>query len=346
MPRFALATASEFNHPDPLYRWQPWLLGLFRTKPSFDYERSLQRILVEQAAIPRYWIKLRDGEYMLDDTGQRAILSDTSALADVLPNGATLEKVQIDVNPAFIAAVESGRTELMEAIPETGTVDAGATTQPHTLNMLQTQANAGIASLKRNAAECLRVTFQDILDEMADDDSDSYDYLDRQGNIITIQPKKLQGMKVKVLIEPNSGAQQIAVAEYHRSKLADPNTRYTVREYLENTGYEDPDKQIADFYAETAEIMGTNLVMQEELVKAFGDQYVLSPGGNVVNGLGQAVDVWAVLESRGFQRPQQPQAPPSAPQVGGQNAPMPIEATVPPMQPLAPTVPAETGATL
>lgn len=346
MPRFALATASEFNHPDPLYRWQPWLLGLFRTKPSFDYERSLQRILVEQAAIPRYWIKLRDGEYMLDDTGQRAILSDTSALADVLPNGATLEKVQIDVNPAFIAAVESGRTELMEAIPETGTVDAGATTQPHTLNMLQTQANAGIASLKRNAAECLRVTFQDILDEMADDDSDTYDYLDGQGNLITIEPKKLQGMKVEVVIEPNSGAQQIAVAEYHRSKLADPNTRYTVREYLENTGYEDPDKQIADFYAETAEIMATNLVMQEELVKAFGDQYVLSPGGNVVNGLGQAVDVWAVLESRGFQRPQQPQAPPSAPQVGGQNAPMPIEATVPPMQPLAPTVPAETGATL
>ena len=350
MPTFALATASEFNHPDPLYRWQPWLLGLFRTKPSFDYERSLQRILVEQAAIPRYWIKLRDGEYMLDDTGQRAILSDTSALADVLPNGATLEKVQIEVNPAFLAAVESGRNELVEAIPETGTVDAGATTQPHTLNMLQTQANAGIASLKRNAADALRIGFQNILDCMADDESDTYDYFDGNGNLVSIEPAKIKGMKVEVMIEPNSGAQQIAVAEYHRSKLADPLTRYTVREYLEATGYEDPDQQIADFYAETAEIMATNLVMQEELVKKFGDQYVLSPGGNVVNGLGNAVDVWEVLEKRGFKRPQP--AMPAAPMggggggMGGQNAVAPIDATVPPMQPLAPTVPAETGATM
>lgn len=350
MPRFALATASEFNHPDPLYRWQPWFLGLFRTKPSFDYERSLQRILVEQAAIPRYWIKLRDGEYMLDDTGQRAILSDTSALADVLPNGATLEKVQIDVNPAFIAAVESGRGELMEAIPETGTVDAGATTQPHTLNMLQTQANAGIASLKRNAADCLRVTFQDILDEMAADEDDTYEFYDDARNLITIEPAKLKGMKVEVMIEPNSGAQQIAVAEYHRSKLSDPNTRYTVREYLENTGYEDPDEQIADFYAETAEIMATNLIMQEELIKAFGDQYVLSPGGNVVNGLGQAVDVWAVLESRGFQRPQAPQpapmGPQGAPQQSGMNAPAPLDATMQPMGGLDQQMPAATGGVL
>ena len=330
MPPYVLAKAGENNHPDPLYRWYPWMLGLFRTKPSYDYERSLGRIIVEQAAMPRFWIEYQDGSYALNDDGSRRVFSENSAEANSLPPGAELKQVNVTLNPAYVQFMEQSKIDVMDAQPETGFVEVGASTQPNTILLQQTQSNTEIAELKTSQASAIRVAFQNMLDCYTKwaEDGDPMCVLDSNGNVIEVEADVLRQLTVEVDIEPNSGAQQIARDEYLRGLLADPNVFYTPREYLEDTGVEDPDARINSFIAWKAESAAWPQVVMQEMAKRLGDAYVLTPGGSIVGMDGQAVDPWAVLEQNGFQRPPAPNAVPGS--VAMDN----MGANPPPMQPM------------
>jgi hypothetical protein len=345
MPRYVLAKAGENNHPDPLYRWYPWMLGLFRTKPSYDYERSLGRIIAEQAALPRYWIEYANGTYALNDDGSRRVFSENSAEANSLPEGAQLKSVNIQLNPAYVQFMEQSKLDTETAAPETGFVEIGASTQPHTLVMAQSQANTEIADLKTEQARAIRIAFQNILDCYANwaEDGDPMCVLDSNDRVIEIEADVLRRLTVEVDIEPNSGAQQIAKDEYLRTKLNDPKVMYPTREYLEDTGVQDPDAQIQSWISEQAEFSMLPQIISQELAREFGDAYVITPGGTLVGMDGQPADPWAVLIANGFQQP--PQASPAPGNVPGQAALGQMSPTVAPLQPLQGTA-QQSGAVL
>ena len=327
---FVLAKAMETNHPDPLYRWQPWLLGMFRTKPQYDYERSLGRLLAEQTAIPRYWIELSPGTFMIDDRGNRMVFSDNAAIAQMLPEGAKLVKADVELSPAYVQFLTASKEDVSNATPETGFVDVGAETQPHTILMAQTQSNTEIADLKQEQARALRIAFQTILTCMAntaDEDGTPVYVKGKSGKIVEIPTDIARGLVVEVAIQPNSGAQEVARNEYLRGLLNDPNAMMTVRKYLEETGDEHPDETIQSWAAEQAEFQVMPQIVQQEIAKKFGDAYVLTPGGSAVDSTGKPTSPWDVLAKHGFAK-----APQAAPWAAPGTVPLP--ATPSPLQPM------------
>jgi hypothetical protein len=155
--------------------------------------------------------------------------------------------------------------------------------------------------------------------------------MDANDRVLELDADVLEQLTVEVTIEPNSGAQQIAKDEYLRTKLADPKTMMTTREYLEETGVQDPDEHIQSWVAEQAEFSMLPQIVQQELAQEFGDVYVITPGGTMVGMDGNAADPWQVLIAQGFQKPVvQPSPAPGN---------VPGEVGLAPLAPLGPLAP-------
>ena len=84
-------------------------------KPLFDRERSLGRFLAEQAAIPLFWVQLASGAWELDTSGARVELTADAAAARTLPEGASLHKVDFELEPAFVEFLRMSAQELQAA---------------------------------------------------------------------------------------------------------------------------------------------------------------------------------------------------------------------------------------
>lgn len=303
-PAFALIPATITNHPDPLYRYRPYLDGQFKTKPQYDMERNLGRLIAEETVIPRYWVELKEGGYWLDDTGQPLVLEQNSALAQKMPEGAKLVRADVKIEPAFIEFLDRSKQDLVDATPQTGYAESvGASTQPHAIYMQTIQSNAGIADLKRKQVRGFEQVFQMVVEQMARwaDDGDPIVLRTPAGELIEPSAEMLRGMTVGVKIEENSGAQQVSKEQYLRDKSKDPAAVYTTAEYLEETGREDPESIFAQWLAEKAKMRVWPMVMDQELAKAYGDAYVLTPAGTAVGIDGQPADPLTVIAMHGFQ---------------------------------------------
>ncbi|MCR4376016.1 MAG: hypothetical protein NUW22_14330, partial [Acidobacteria bacterium] len=345
MTPVALAKALVTNHPDPIYRYAPFFLGLFRTKPLYDLERNLGRLLAEEVAVPKYWAELPNGTAWLDARGEKIVMSSNSALIDKLPAGAKLVKADLTIDPAFIQFLERSKEDLEQSIPETGFFDFGANTQPHTAVMAQMQANTEIADLKAEQANTFRVILQSMLHAMTRwaDDGDGVVIRTAEGKIVEPTAEMLRGMTVEVKIEPNSGAQQVANEQYLREKTRDPNALYTIDEYLEATGRENTDAVKDAWIAEKVEMRYWPQVAQQEMAKHLGDAYVLTPAMTAVGMDGAPATPLEVLAANGFEvLTQQDQAPPPTQPGTAPGAVGPLASTLPPLQPDA----APTGATV
>ena len=108
---------------------------------------------------------------------------------------------------------------------------------------------------------------------------------------------------------------------------------YTVRNFLGDTGEKNPDAQIASWAAEQAEFSVMPQMLQQEMVRAYGDAYVLTPGGTAVGMDGKPASPWDVLINHGFMQPQQPEA--QGPR-GMNQGRAPLALTLPQMQPMQP----------
>ena len=170
MPPFAIAEADTNDHPDVARRWEPTMEGLYRTKPGYDYERSLGRFLAEQTAIPLYWIQLADGSWQTDDDGNRVELTADAASAQALPVGASLHRVEFKIDPAFVEFLRMSHDELQAAAPDAGAIERGEigpNTQPHTLNLLIGSRNLQVQQLKRAQARAVRTMLRNMALVMA-----------------------------------------------------------------------------------------------------------------------------------------------------------------------------------
>ena len=257
MPPFAIAAADVNHHPDPVRRWEPALEGVYRVKPLFDRERSLGRFLAEQAAIPLFWVQLASGAWELDESGARVELSADAAAARTLPEGATLHKVDFELESAFVEFLRMSAEELDAAAPDTGAFapgEVGPNTQPHTLNILLGARNAQVLRLKQRQAEAVRTMLRNmalVMSKPLEDGgfgepvwvfakSRSGQLLER--TVVGVDPADIPSLDIEVRIDPWSQSQRIAIQEHGRARLNDPLDPLDQRTYLEQyIGDEHPD---------------------------------------------------------------------------------------------------------
>lgn len=237
MPPFAIAPADVNDHPDPVRRWEPALEGVYRLKPLFDRERSLGRFLAEQAAIPIFWVQLASGAWELDADGARVELTADAAAAHTLPEGATLHKIDFELEPAFVEFLRMSAQELQAAAPDTGALapgEAGPNTQPHTLNILLGSRNAQVLQLKRRQAAALRAMLRNMalvmskpLEEGGFGEPVWVFAKSRDGrllkrSVVGVDPADIPSLDIEVHIDPWSQSQRVAIQEHGRARLNDP----------------------------------------------------------------------------------------------------------------------------
>lgn len=249
MPPFAIAEADTNDHPDVVRRWEPTLEGVYRAKPGYDYERSLGRYLAEQTAMPLYWIQLADGSYETDSGGVRLKLTADAAAARSLPAGASLQRAEFRVDPAFVEFLRMSHEELMAAAPDSGSVERGEigpNTQPHTLNLLLGSRNLQVQQLKRAQTKAVCVMLRNMARVMSKPLSEGgfgapiwvfakgkNGRLQRR-ETVCVEPSVIPSLDIDVWIDPYSSAQRIAVQEHGRARLNDPLDPLDQRAYLEH----------------------------------------------------------------------------------------------------------------
>jgi len=320
MPPFALAKGLEAKNPDPALRFSPLMEGMFRIKPFYDYDRTMQRVLVEQIALPFYWIKLTDGSYMADDGGTRVSLNQSAASAQALPPGASLEKVDHNIDPAYIQSIERTLDELKESAPQTGFVEVGASTQPWTIRQAHDQANTEVKHAKASQARALRTMGRNMAYVMglpAEEGgfgSTIYVYARVKNGQVTkqeaigVEPEDIVTLEIEVDIDPNSTSQTVANIEHGRALLADPNVPLTTRKFLEDFMHSgDPDRTIIEWKAQMGfEQLAEPGLMQQAIAEMFGDQFVITSSGQFVGPDGSAVTPNQILEANGVEMAQNP----------------------------------------
>ena len=247
MPPFAIASADVNDHPDPVRRWEPLLEGVYRVKPMFDYDRSLARVLADQAAVPLYWVRLEGGGYETNDEDVRVRLSASAAAARPLPSGASLEKIDFSLDPAFIEFMRVAADDLAAAAPDTGAIlsgEAGPNTRPHTLNLLLSARNAQVQHLKLQQARAVRSMLRNMAMVMSKPAAEG-----GFGEPVWVFACTRDGRILRdtvVGVDPYSQAQRIAIQEHGRARLNDPLDPLDQRGYLEQyIGDEHPEAAIA-----------------------------------------------------------------------------------------------------
>lgn len=257
MPPFAIAPADVNDHPDPVRRWEPALEGVYRLKPLFDRERSLGRFLAEQAAIPIFWVQLASGAWELDADGARVELTADAAAARTLPEGASLHKIDFELEPAFVEFLRMSAQELQAAAPDTGALapgEAGPNTQPHTLNILLGSRNAQVLQLKHRQAAALRALLRNMALVMSKPLEEGgfgepvWVFAKSRGgrllkrSVVGVDPADIPSLDIEVRIDPWSQSQRVAIQEHGRARLNDPLDPLDQRAYLEQyIGDEHPD---------------------------------------------------------------------------------------------------------
>ena len=248
MPPFAIAEADTNDHPDMVRRWEPTMEGIYRAKPGYDHVRSLGRYLAEQTAIPIYWVQLANGSYQNDDDGNRLKLTPGAAETHVLPEGASLHRVEFGVDPAFVEFLRMSHDELISAAPDSGSVERGEigpTTQPHTLNLLLGSRSLQVQQLKRAQTKAVCVMLRNMALVMSKPLSaggfgapiwvfaKGENGRLRRRETICVEPSLIPSLDIEVWIDPYSSAQRIAVQEHGRARLNDPLDPLDQRGYLE-----------------------------------------------------------------------------------------------------------------
>ena len=263
MPPFAIAAADVNDHPDPVRRWEPALEGVYRMKPLFDRERSLGRFLAEQAAIPLFWVQLASGAWELDTSGARVELTADAAAARTLPEGASLHKVDFELEPAFVEFLRMSAQELQAAAPDSGALapgEVGPNTQPHTLNILLGSRNAQVLQLKQRQSGALRTMLRNMalvmskpLEEGGFGEPVWVFAKSRSGrllkrSVVGVDPAEIPSLDIEVRIDPWSQSQRVAIQEHGRARLNDPLDPLDQRAYLEQyIGDEHPDAALSRY---------------------------------------------------------------------------------------------------
>lgn len=362
MPPFIIVPAVVNNVADPILKYEPYLEGVYRTKPYVDRLTSLLAVMAEKLALSYYyWKNTSTGQPLLGADGNIEIVFERdSAKANIAPPGYELTKAEdVTIHPAFVESVRDRIKEMTDAAPPTGQAEVTATTQPFAIKMQQEQASIVLRSALRNQVNA----FQTMIENWAHcltlpAEKGGYgetlyvnpSTVDNEGKRITdrsktvgVDPKIIPSLTINVNISGTSQAEQTTKTQIGIQLLGDENVPLTRKYILQNyMGIERAQDMLDEHRAER--VFNTEIepgLTKQLLAKRFGGVFVVAPDGQAVGFSGQKADPYAVLAQNGIMPvvPRQQAAPgmsatpgappPLPPATMGATAPMQVPGSLP-----------------
>jgi len=327
--------AQLFNHPDLVWRYQPFLEGGYRLKPSHDRTVAIMKGLAEQIAIGQVFVtQTNPNAPNISQDGTPVIEPGTdSANADVLPEGWDLRKLQYEMSQAFLEAVKFDQEEFKAAMPSTGIADISASTKPWAARIAAQMANVGpkAAMLKqeRGILEMCRSLAKDMStppEEGGLGGTMAAFSRDADGKptsqIVSIEPEEIKSLDLDVSIDPVSSVEQITKMQHGLEVRNDPLAKLSYKDFAEEyAGWPDPEERAARWDAE--QIIETKIkpgLIDMKVAEQYGSRVVVGLNGQFVGMGGQQVPTDQVLGRMGVQR-MAPQRPAGGMGGGGQVTP-------------------------
>lgn len=343
MPPFALCPGGvDEGESDPALRYLSPMEGLYRLKPDYDRYMTLLNLLVEQNALPLYYLEeAGTGRPMLDEDGNKVMLSRNSALVEKVPAGYVLKQVPFEVNQAFIGLGDLKRQEITDAAPSVGQADVSAATEPWAIRLQQQQAAIEPGMYLENVREALNTMVHSLVECMSQMDDTIWvfkrdlDGKEDRETVIGIDPKDILSLDVRVAINATSGAEQITKQQQGLTNLKEGVITFV--EYVEDYEGKPNAEEVARMrYA-------TNLYEQtirpvyakQKLAQVFGTRYVQGMDGQDIGMGGQPVRPQEILGANGI-------TPIYAPGGGGPQAQGMMQGAMPP-GPAMPSLPTMQG---
>lgn len=339
----AIVPAFQFNHPDVVWRYQPFLEGAYRRKPSHDRTVAIMKGLAEQIAIGQVFVTQTGKDAVsLNQDGTPVIEPGTdSANADVLPEGWDLRKLQYEMSQAFLEAVKFDQEEFKAAMPSTGIADISASTKPWAARIAAQMANivpkGAMLTQERAMVEMCRSLAKDMSTPAAQgglggtmaafsrDDNGK-----PTANVVSINSDEIKSLDLDVSIDPVSSVEQITKMQHGLEVRNDPLAKLSFRDFAEEyAGWPDPDERAARYDAE--QIIETKIkpgLIDMKVAEQYGSRVVVGLNGQFVGMGGQQVPTDQVLGRMGVQRmaPQRPSGAGGGALNGAMN-----QATMPPL---------------
>ena len=338
-PPFTIIPANAVFSPDPALMYEPALEGVFRMKPFYDYQMSLMQTISEQIALPYYyWKHISTGAPMLNEKGEKITFQRDSAEAEMAPEGYELTKVDFELNPAFMTAVQWTAEALQKAGPPTGRAEISASTQPWAIRLQQAQESVEpamlLSAMGRGVREMVRnmAYVHSLPPGDGGFDAPIYTFgVSKDGKVDKekteeIDHKTVVTLDFDVTIAAESAAERITKEEHGRQLLADPSVPLTdvhwARDYA---GWEDPEERVRDYWAYTDYQTKVRPGLAAAVIREkFGGMAVLGADGAWTGYGGQQLAPGQVLQMKGQRGAQ------GAPQGGAGAAP----ATMPNLAPV------------
>lgn len=320
-PSFAICPSAMVRSNDPALAYEPMLESIFRIKPQYDRQLSLYLALGEGGAIRRYYLEEQaTGAPMLTESGdQIMLLSPDAAAAMKIPSGYTLKAFGGEgVTGDFIQGLQY-IWDLMEAgKPGTGRATFGASTQPWSARIEQSQENIEPKMCLTYQVSALQAMVQSIIDYLGDPEAGPREVSWRgEKNVASVKAEQFQGLIAEANILAVSSAERITLIE-HGMVLLEKGLITDIEFYGDYLGKPNPLEYYAEIRAWGAfKAKALPGLEQKALAEYMGGQFVIGPDGIMMDMAGQAVQPEQILAANGVT----PMAPRMAPQRGGMMPP-------------------------
>jgi len=336
MPPFALCAGAMVHHNDPVYRFEPALQSLYRIKPDYDRAMSLFMILSEAGAVPLYiMVNKSNGQpRRLTEDGDIALFSESSAAAMELPEGYELQRFGGDgVSGDFVKGLEFMKVLWQEGAPDSGFAQFGASTQPWSARIEQSQNNMEPKMYLKHMAQTLLAMCSNLVDVFSDESTGVgtvYGWATGAGRgydtskTVSVDPKGWAGLTVDVSINEIGSAEQITVAQYLITLVHDDKIAMTPEEFQEQAMNDPhPVETMIDRYVDAYILQNVMPnMLKEAAAEQMADKYFLGPNAQILDANGQVVAPQQYLQQTG-QMPQGPQPPQQGMQAPPQQGQMP-----------------------
>jgi len=330
----SIVPAFQYNHPDVVWRYQPFLEGGYRLKPSHDRTIAIMKGLAEQIAIGQVFFAqtAKDAPSLAQDGTPVVQTGTDSANADVLPEGWDLRKLQYEMSQAFLEAVKFSQEEFKQAMPSTGIADITASTKPWSARIAAQMANVvpkvAMMTQERALVEMCRSLAKDMstpADQGGMGGTMAAFTRDEAGkptlSVVSIEADEIKSLDLDVSINPVSSVERVTLMQHGMEIRNDPLMKLSFRDFAEEyAGWADPEERAARFDAE--QIIETKIkpgLIDMKVAEQYGTRVVVGLNGQFVGMGGQQVPTDQVLGRMGVQRmaPQRPAGGPVPPGGGG-----------------------------
>lgn len=309
---------GRYSHDSsPSNAFKPILISALRFKPWYDRYKSNMAALAEANAIPRWQCVAVDGNSLpplTDEEGHVKVFSQHAMESTRPPDGYRYEQLGgANAGRDFVALGEDMEREMERALPSTGKVELGASTQSWTARMAIQQENIEPSGHLKDLAGAIQQAMEMMVEVNASgvlgDVSfypDSGTEKMKAGEVVTLTPDDFKGLVVNCEIGTETGTERTAKQQFYAELFAQGLA--TEEDYIrDGEGQPMPDQVKAR--RDVDRYFDKNVkerMLQAKAAEVLGSKYAMLPVSQpgqppFVDGMGKAVMPQEVLQQNGVQ---------------------------------------------